>query len=622
MLKFIQRSFVLQLTVATAAVQTVLLGAFIWHTVVTQRKAGEDRLRERLALQLDSLAKASADEIARGDTGSLHHVLELSRIAPSIDAARLTDLQGNTLAATERAQARGLDGDEKGILPQVSRQQVFRIASGQLEGVTPVLQNGRPVALLWLEPNHAAVASTAVLVVRIASMYGALALIVNLLPTLLIVGTVTRPLRRLQQATAAVVRNPESMRDFPLAVTTRNEAGQLTGSVNAMVHELERQRRGMQEALALLDSMLSHAPIGLAFVDREMRYVRVNEYLATMHGRPITAHNGRTPSEFYPDTVGVAKEQYVRTVFATGKPIRDVELSGPSRHDPALRQTWQMHFYPVRLPGEPARWVGIVANEITDRVRAEETLRKTEKLAATGRLAASIAHEINNPLEAVTNLLYLLGVHEPMDAVASDYIVTAQAELARVSQITQQTLRFYRQSTSPTLANVEETFDAALVLYRSRVQSSGATVCKRFREPAQIFGFEGELRQVFANLVSNALDAMGQGGTLSLRAHRTHAKNAAGASVEGVLVMVADTGAGMPPKVRERIFEAFYTTKESTGTGLGLWVCEEVVRKHGGTIRVRSRQGEPSGTCFLVFFPDAIVERVAKPADATEALIG
>ena len=243
-----------------------------------------------------------------------------------------------------------------------------------------------------------------------------------------------------------------------------------------MVHTLEEQRQGLLETLALLDSMLSNAPIGFAFLDRELRYVRVNEFLANLHDLPIVAHLGRRPTDVYPASIGETKLDCLRQVFETGVALRNVELSGEMPDAPGVRRSWIMHFYPVRTAQDAIRWVGVIVVEITDQLRAEEALRKTEKLAAAGRLAASIAHEINNPLEAVTNLLYLLRTHDDLDETASHLVATAEAELARVSEITQQTLRFYRQSTLPSRVNLADILNSILLLYQSRITSAAVAV--------------------------------------------------------------------------------------------------------------------------------------------------
>ncbi len=270
------------------------------------------------------------------------------------------------------------------------------------------------------------------------------------------------------------------------------------------------------------------------------------------------------------------------------------------------------------------RWVGAVIVDTTQRRNSEDALRKTEKLAAAGRLAASIAHEINNPLEAVTNLLYLIRLQDSLSPETKHYVDLAQHEVARVSEIAQQTLRFYRQSTLPITAKVSELLDSVLTLHQGRVNSLQVEV-QRFYEPdVELFCFAGELRQLFANLIGNALDAMMPGpGRLVLSVRRSRSWH--DANVEGVRVSVVDTGCGMSEEVLSRIFEPFFTTKEATGTGLGLWVSAEIVRKHHGKIHIRSRVAEDgqnngnrrSGTIFMLFFP--AVRGEEKPAEILQA---
>jgi signal transduction histidine kinase len=597
------RTFFAQLVLGTVLVQTVLLGAFITWVVISQRNLAQARTNARIAGQLHRLSVASARQLARDDLSSLQDILELAEIAPTIQATRLTDLQGKTLAVSVAGRDRGLDAAEIKVLPTATTQQIFKIRNGQPEAVTPVMQNGKPIALLWLEPNPSVSFSTANTVAQIALSYGAFALLANLLPIFLITRSMTRPLVRLSYATQTVVHDVGSAEVFPLPVTTENEAGLLTVNFNTMVRELEEQRGGLLETLALLDSMLGNAPIGFAFFERDFHFVRLNGFYAEMTGQAASAHVGALVTEIHAGDFGRRLQGCVAEVFETGRAMRDVEIAAEPTGDGMPRRTWLMNFYPVRTQADAVRWVGVIVSEITDRLAAEETLRKTEKLAAAGRLAASVAHEINNPLEAVTNLLYILHHHEPMDEQALGYIETAQAELARVAEITQQTLRFYRQSVSRSNTDLAEVMSSIVTLYQPRITAARIAVVKDFRGGTELFCFGGEIRQLLANLIVNAVDAMQAGGTLSLRARRGHGRLQDGTWSEGVHVSVADTGIGMSAQTMAKIFEAFFTTKQATGTGLGLWVSEEIIRKHGGNIRVRSRQGERSGTCFWMFFP-------------------
>jgi signal transduction histidine kinase len=329
--------------------------------------------------------------------------------------------------------------------------------------------------------------------------------------------------------------------------------------------------------------------------------------------------------------------------------VRDLELHPRLASMPDPPRTWLASLYPVRIgsneaagdrnPDERAgdgracerppnasraeqvRWVGAFVIDTTERKLSEEMLRRTEKLAATGRLAASIAHEINNPLGAITNLLYLL--HEqPLDPESLQYAEMAQQQIARVSQITQQTLRFYRQSSRPEHTNLAELLDSVLDLHQGRLNATRIDVIRRYRDAPELFAFAGEMRQIFANLVGNAVDAMPKGGRLTVSVRESRAWNPQQHELRGLRIVIADTGSGMNEAVKKHIFDAFFTTKETTGTGLGLWISSEIITKHKGTVRVRSRPWQhrtgdsdgvaatelqparlASGTVFMLFFP-------------------
>jgi PAS domain S-box-containing protein len=252
------------------------------------------------------------------------------------------------------------------------------------------------------------------------------------------------------------------------------------------------------------------------------------------------------------------------------------------------------------------RQIAAFIADLTLQKKSEEVLRRTEKLAVAGRLAASIAHEINNPLEAITNCLYLVGQTElPPDA--RTYLALAQDELDRVAQITVQTLRFYRRSTNASSANLHELIETVLALLQSRMRRQNIHVVREFGEIPLLVLHDGEIRQVLANLVGNAIDALPQGGTITLRTSLSRDWIKGG---EGIRISVADDGTGMSGATLARVFEPFFSTKGITGTGLGLWVSREIMDKHHGHLRARSRErkeGQPGGTVFSLFLPTQIV---------------
>ncbi len=264
-----------------------------------------------------------------------------------------------------------------------------------------------------------------------------------------------------------------------------------------------------------------------------------------------------------------------------------------------------------------ARWVAVSVSpvgsgiaiffrDVTERRQRDAALHKAEKLAAVGRLAASISHEINNPLESVVNLLYLIEHTKSSPEETRTYAALASAELARVSHIVTQTLKFHRQATDATECRISEIVDSVVSLFQGRMTTRQIEVTRHYAADDSIVCFAGDLRQVFANLVANALDAMTAipgPGRLTLRTRRSRDWKTGHA---GVRILIADNGSGMSPETQRNLFEAFFTTKPATGTGLGLWVSEEIVRNHKGAIRLRSSQRPGrTGTTFAVFFPSA-----------------
>jgi two-component system NtrC family sensor kinase len=244
----------------------------------------------------------------------------------------------------------------------------------------------------------------------------------------------------------------------------------------------------------------------------------------------------------------------------------------------------------------------LLQEEIAARKKAEEALVSVEKLASVGRMAAVLAHEINNPLEAVMNVLYLTQTMEGLPKAAREYLETADAELKRIAHITRQTLGFYREISTAKPFQVAALLDSVLDLLQAKTASKRAIVQKRCSEDLQMSGFQGELRQVFSNLLMNGLDAVAEGGQVTLRAG--HSKGF-GESGRRIRFTVSDNGHGISPSALEEIFKPFFTTKGTVGNGLGLWVSKQIVEKHGGSIQVRScRNGPYQGTTFSVILPD------------------
>jgi len=243
----------------------------------------------------------------------------------------------------------------------------------------------------------------------------------------------------------------------------------------------------------------------------------------------------------------------------------------------------------------------LIGTDNTARKQAEEALLRSEMLASAGRMAASIAHEINNPLEAMMNTLYLARTTPGMPDQALTYLDIADGELMRIAHITRQTLGFYREFSAATSNSASGLLGSVVNLLQAKIRANGATVEQSCERPLQILGIAGELRQVLANLLANSLDAIGPDGKIVLRAS---ASCDPFTGKRRVRITVSDCGCGMSAATAGRIFDPFFTTKGSVGTGLGLWVCKQLVEKNGGSIKVRSKiDGQHRGTSFSILLP-------------------
>jgi PAS domain S-box-containing protein len=293
------------------------------------------------------------------------------------------------------------------------------------------------------------------------------------------------------------------------------------------------------------------------------------------------------------------QENHMREAIALLDRGRSITRECVGVHKTGRRMELSVSLTPhMEAPGILIAFSAIVRDVTTQRA-AEKALIRSEKLASVGRLASSIAHEINNPLEAVTNLLYLLQ-SQVVTEESKGLVATAQEELARVSHIANHTLRFHRQSTKATDVDLGELFNSILGLYRGRFSNSGIQVEVRTSGASSLRCYDGEMRQILMNLISNAFDATRSGGRLILACRDVTLR----AGQRGARITIADSGTGIDAAVLDHIFEAFYTTKGIGGTGLGLWIIQELIEKVGGSVRVRSstKLGR-SGTVFVLTFP-------------------
>jgi signal transduction histidine kinase len=259
----------------------------------------------------------------------------------------------------------------------------------------------------------------------------------------------------------------------------------------------------------------------------------------------------------------------------------------------------------------------VVFRDVTELRKAEVTLIANEKLAVTGRLAASIAHEIHNPLDSVANLHFLIS-QETDPQRRSDYLKLAQQELGRTLQISRAMLSLYRESPMPVQVNLEELIGSVLLLLDRKMRDQNIHVEQSFTHPVHVFGYPGELRQVFTNLIANAGEAAGPNGHVRILVRPASPLDGRA----GTIVEIADSGRGIAPHVEKKLFQPFMTTKGERGTGLGLWVSLGIVQKHGGTVRIsNSTEGDLRGAVVRVYLPERSAQAKANEEDHDAPLI-
>jgi PAS domain S-box-containing protein len=403
------------------------------------------------------------------------------------------------------------------------------------------------------------------------------------------------------------------------ALPIRDDAGRIQQwlGVATDIHESRVAEEQLREQYTEIDRQRREAeviyrvsPIGMALYDAtDLRVLRINDRQAEIFGLPAQQAIGKTYDEL---TEGVSIGRAFMNRAGTGERILNQPLEGTLASRPGEYRYWDVNYSPVFAEDGSIRAIATATIETTHQKRSETALIQAEKLAAVGRMASSIAHEINNPLESVTNLLYIARSNAA-DPEMMALLDLADQELRRVSIIANQTLRFHKQSSNPREISCVDLFSTVLTLYEGRLRNSSIFVDKRKRAERPIACFEGDIRQVLNNLVANAIDAMPQGGHLLLRSREatdwpTNRK--------GLVLTVADNGSGIAADTQARVFEAFFTTKGINGTGLGLWISSGIMDRHQGRLRMRSSTSATHhGTVFTLFLPfETIPTPTANPS--------
>jgi len=344
-------------------------------------------------------------------------------------------------------------------------------------------------------------------------------------------------------------------------------------------------RDELQRSYESLDRILKSVAAGFLVLDQEGRIAYVNEAAGTLLRKPHQTLAERPIWNVFPELKGGRFQLQLRKALAAAKESVFEEFYPP------LEKWLEVHTYP-----SPAG-TSVFLIDVTQRKQSEAALRKAEQLAVTGRFAATVAHEINNPLEAVTNLIYLASREAAALPGVLKYLDLADKELERVAHMTKQTLGFYREVSAPTQFAPAEVLDELLNLFSGRFNSKDLQVERLYDSGTTITAIRGEIRQIFANILLNAIDASPHNGKLEIRLV---------VSGNDAVVTFSDEGPGIPERDVERVFEPFFTTKKDVGTGLGLWVARDLATKHNGNVQIL-RDGARQGASIEVRLPTAAV---------------
>ncbi len=345
--------------------------------------------------------------------------------------------------------------------------------------------------------------------------------------------------------------------------------------------------REIEEARQFAWEALEHIPEAFATLDSEYRITYLNAAAASIAARvnPL----GKSLWDLYPLLKGTVVEEKFRHAMQNRVPASFEHMFEKADGS----ETWfQFHLYP-----QPGEGLVLYLRNTTEGRKTEQALRRSEQLAAAGRMAASVAHEINNPLESLTNLLFLAKLDPTITGETRNTLEVADKELQRLSHIAARSLKFYRQRTAPAAISLEELIETVLFFNEPERKLRNVRLARRFRPAPPVLCLPGEIQQVMTNLIRNALDAVPPRGSVTVAVRPTRDRRGR----EGVGVTVADTGCGMDRQALNRLFHPFATTKGDAGTGLGLWVSKGILDKHHATITVRSKPGK--GTVFRLFFP-------------------
>ena len=393
---------------------------------------------------------------------------------------------------------------------------------------------------------------------------------------------------------------------FPISVTIspiRDATGTIVAA-SKIAHDIS-ERRSNEESLSRLAAIVDSADDAIIGKNLNGIVTSWNKSAERIFGYSAQEMIGQSILRVIPEGLQYEEDEILRKLRA-GERIEHYETTRKRKSG----ELFQVSVTISPIIDQSGRVIGAskIARDISDKKRVEQLLIQSEKLAATGRMAAAIAHEINNPLESLINVIFLARQHSAPDSRVAQLLLTAEQELERVSHIARQTLGYYKDTGAPVSVHIHELIQNVLTVYNSKMMSSDISVDSRFNDLQKISVSKGEMLQVFSNVVANAIDSMKEGGLLTITT-----RNVFGAGQDGIEIVVRDTGIGIEQENMARIFEPFFTTKGILGTGIGLWVAKQLVSRRGGQISVASSTTpKKSGTSVTIFIP------FAEPASTSE----
>ena len=400
---------------------------------------------------------------------------------------------------------------------------------------------------------------------------------------------------------------------FPISVTIspiKDERGTVIGA-SKIARDISDRRRA-EESRFRLAAIVDSAEDAIISKDLNGIITSWNQGARRLFGYEPEEVIGRSILCLIPESLRYEEDEILRKLRA-GNKIEHYETTRLAK-DGAIRDV-AITISPIRNSNGLVVGASKIARDISDRKKLERLAMQAEKLAATGRMAAAVAHEINNPLASVLNLIFLARQDDTPQKEVQSYLATAESELERVSHIARQTLGYYRDTGAPTEVHLHDLVETVLSVYRNKLLAHGIVVEANFNDLRKINVRSGELVQVLSNVISNAIDAMAQGGKLSI-------STAVVKRPEGEILrtVVNDTGHGIKREYLGRVFEPFFTTKENVGTGIGLWVAKQLVERHGGQISISScTDPGKSGTVVTISLPFGSAEDDLTESDRSES---